>query len=136
MVLPDYRHQPKEVAERFEALRSRPVRLEVKGLGKTFQTGKQSIEALRDVNFQVHRREFMCILGASGCGKSTLIRMLAGLEEPTEGEVLLDEQPVEGPGPERGMVFQSYTLFPWLTVKKNVMFGLKMIGRGLTAAES
>ena len=68
------------------------------------------------------------MIGPSGCGKSTLIRIIAGLDDPTGGELLLDGKPVTGPGPDRGMVFQSYTLFPWLTVKKNVMFGLQMSG--------
>src|SRR5208283_3045405 len=90
---------------------------------------------LRDISFQVHRREFICVLGQSGCGKSTLIRMLAGLEEATTGAVELDEKPVEGPGPDRGMVFQSYTLFPWLTVKSNVLFGLQQKGTPKDKAE-
>ncbi|MDY0069729.1 MAG: ABC transporter ATP-binding protein, partial [Porticoccaceae bacterium] len=92
--------------------------------------------ALRDINFKTHRREFVCVIGPSGCGKSTLIRILAGLESSTGGQVLLDGRPVSGPGPERGMVFQGYTLFPWLTVKKNVMFGLESIGTGRAQAES
>jgi NitT/TauT family transport system ATP-binding protein len=71
----------------------------------------------------------MCIIGPSGCGKSTLVRILAGLESTSSGDVLLDNKPVIKPGAERGMVFQAYTLFPWLTVKENVMFGLKMGGR-------
>jgi NitT/TauT family transport system ATP-binding protein len=75
------------------------------------------------------------VIGPSGCGKSTLIRILAGLESPTRGQMLLDGRPVHGPGPDRGMVFQGYTLFPWLTVKKNVMFGLSCAGRGRMAAE-
>ena len=83
----------------------------------------------------VHRREFLCVIGPSGCGKSTLIRVLAGLETPTEGEVLIDHKRVTGPGPERGMVFQGYTLFPWLSVKGNVMFGLKMAGHSSSHAE-
>ena len=76
------------------------------------------------------------MIGPSGCGKSTLIRILAGLDYPTSGEVLLDGERVEGPSPERGMVFQGYTLFPWLTVKRNVMFGLMMMGHGKTHAEA
>jgi NitT/TauT family transport system ATP-binding protein len=84
----------------------------------------------------VHRREFICVIGASGCGKSTLIRILAGLDYPSDGRVLLDGKSVEGPAPDRGMVFQGYTLFPWLTVKQNVMFGLRMTGSARTSAES
>jgi NitT/TauT family transport system ATP-binding protein len=90
---------------------------------------------LRDVSFKVHRREFVCVIGPSGCGKSTLIRILAGLEKHSSGEVLLDDKPVKGPGPERGMVFQGYSLFPWLTVKRNVMFGPEMGGSDKTMAE-
>jgi NitT/TauT family transport system ATP-binding protein len=76
------------------------------------------------------------VVGPSGCGKSTLARIVAGLDEATGGEVLLNEQAVTGPGSDRGMVFQGYTLFPWLTVKKNVMFGLKMHGKADVTAES
>jgi len=133
--LPDYREQSPEVADRFKRLKERPKVLEVKNAGRVFSTPKGEIEALRGVNFDVHRREFTCVIGQSGCGKSTLIRILAGLETVTEGEVLLDGETVSGPCPDRGMVFQGYTLFPWLTVKKNVMFGLEMTGRGGTTAE-
>jgi NitT/TauT family transport system ATP-binding protein len=91
--------------------------------------------ALSDISFTTHRREFLSIVGSSGCGKSTLIRILAGLEEQTSGDVLLDGQPVCGPGSDRGMVFQSYTLFPWLTVKKNVMFGLEINKYGPVESE-
>jgi NitT/TauT family transport system ATP-binding protein len=76
------------------------------------------------------------VLGPSGCGKSTLIRTLAGLESPSSGQVLLDDTPVFDPGPDRGMVFQGYTLFPWLTVKRNIMFGLEMSGHSKATAES
>jgi NitT/TauT family transport system ATP-binding protein len=82
-----------------------------------------------NVSLEIHRREFICVVGASGCGKSTLARIIAGLDEANGGEILLDEKPVAGPGPDRGMVFQGYTLFPWLTVRSNVMFGLKMQGK-------
>ncbi len=126
--LPSYKVQGLDVQARFRRLYQRPVVMSVKGLGKTFETGQSSVEVLRDINFDVHRREFICVLGQSGCGKSTLIRMLAGLEEPTAGTIELDGKSVEGPGPDRGMVFQSYTLFPWLTVKRNVMFGLQQKG--------
>jgi len=90
---------------------------------------------LRGIDFAIRRREFVCVIGPSGCGKSTLIRILAGLETHSSGEVLLDGRPVKGPGRDRGMVFQGYSLFPWLTVKKNVMFGPEMSGRGSHEAE-
>jgi len=134
--LPDYRLQPPEVAARFDRLKARPVVLEVANLGKTFSGPQGDVVALEDIHFLVHRREFLCVIGPSGCGKSTLIRILAGLEAPTQGEVLIDRKRVSGPGPERGMVFQGYTLFPWLTVKGNVMFGLKMTGHSRDASES
>jgi NitT/TauT family transport system ATP-binding protein len=129
--LPSYREQAPEVRERFDRLKARQVLLEVKGLGKRFG----GTEALRNIAFQTHRREFLCIVGPSGCGKSTLVRILAGLEQQSEGAVLLDGTPVTGPGRDRGMVFQGYTLFPWLTVKKNVMFGLEVNRRGRTESE-
>jgi len=120
---PDYRTQSPAVRERFDRLKAREVILETRELGKTFIAAQGEVVALRGVNLRVHRREFLCVIGPSGCGKSTLIRMLAGLETHTAGDVLLDGKPVNGPGRDRGMVFQGYTLFPWLTVKRNVMFG-------------
>ncbi|MFW5454765.1 ABC transporter ATP-binding protein [Thioalkalivibrio sulfidiphilus] len=133
--LPSYRDQSPEVADRFARLKERPVILEVKGLTKTFDTSQGTVTALKDISFRTHQREFVCVIGPSGCGKSTLVRTLAGLEDYSSGEVLLDGKPVHGPGPDRGMVFQGYTLFPWRTVKKNVMFGLELAGRSRTAAE-
>jgi len=126
-----YQTQSEAVALRFKALKERPVILEVEGLGKKFG----DVTALQDVSFSVHRREFLCVVGASGCGKSTLVRILAGLEQPTSGVMKLDgETACDGPGADRGMVFQGYTLFPWLTVKRNIMFGPKMKGLGDEAA--
>jgi len=133
--LPSYLEQSDEVRDRFARLKQRPVLLEVNGLGKTFDSAHGPVIALNEISFKTHRREFVCVIGPSGCGKSTLIRILAGLEPPSSGRVLLDGKAVHGPGPDRGMVFQGYTLFPWLTVKKNVMFGLEMAGRGKMAAE-
>ena len=133
--LPDYRTQAPDVAARFERLKARPVVLEVCDLQKSLPSPQGEVVALQNIDFTVHRREFLCVIGASGCGKSTLIRILAGLETPTAGEVLLDKKRVSGPGPERGMVFQGYTLFPWLSVKQNVMFGLKMTGHSSSEAE-
>jgi len=133
--LPSYLEQSDTVRDRFERLKQRPVVLEVKDLSCQFDTPQGPIRALKDLNFKTFRREFVCVIGPSGCGKSTLIRILAGLETPSQGQVLLDGNEVRGPGPDRGMVFQGYTLFPWRTVKKNVMFGLEVAGRGTMAAE-
>jgi NitT/TauT family transport system ATP-binding protein len=133
---PDYTHQAPAVAERFAKLKERPVILDVKDLTKTFVSHGLEHTTLNRISFQVYRREFMCVLGPSGCGKSTLIRIIAGLDSPSSGDVLLDGKAVSGPGPDRGMVFQSYTLFPWLTVRKNVMFGLKMAGQNSSIAEA
>jgi NitT/TauT family transport system ATP-binding protein len=133
--LPSYLEQSDAVRERFERIKQREVILEVKNLYKRYQSPQGETEALRNINFKVHRREFVCVIGASGCGKSTLIRTLAGLEKQSEGQVLLDGKPVEGPGRDRGMVFQGYSLFPWLTVKKNVMFGPEMSGLGHDTSE-
>jgi NitT/TauT family transport system ATP-binding protein len=129
-----YLDQSDSVKARLDRLKSRNVILRVNKLDKLFQTGKQTVTALKQISFQTYRREFLCIIGPSGCGKSTLIRILAGLETHSGGEVLLDGRPVNGPGRERGMVFQGYTLFPWLTVRKNVMFGLRM--NGVSRAEA
>src|SRR5437763_7426444 len=133
-VPPLYLQQSPEVAARFEKIYRRDVILEVKKLGKRFTSDQGDTEALRGIDFKVHRREFVCVIGPSGCGKSTLIRILAGLEKASSGEVLLDGAAVKGPGPDRGMVFQGYSLFPWLTVKRNVMFGPAIGGRSRTMA--
>ncbi|MFM0365906.1 ABC transporter ATP-binding protein [Paraburkholderia sediminicola] len=133
--IPSYLIQSEAVRERFDRLKAREVILEVRDLDKRFESRQGECTALNGINFKTHRREFVCVIGPSGCGKSTLIRILAGLERQTSGSVLLDGKPVEGPGADRGMVFQGYTLFPWLTVKKNVMFGLKMNGHSSMHAE-
>ena len=127
--------QTPEVTERFERIYEREAILEVQHLGKRYVTAKGDTEALRDINFTVHRRELVCVIGPSGCGKSTLIRILAGLETLSSGAVLVDGKPVSGPGRDRGMVFQGYSLFPWLTVKGNVMFGPEMSGHPHNIAE-
>jgi len=136
IALPDYREKSPEVAARFERLVQRPVALEVVGLTKRFESSRGSVTALDNVSFSVHKRELMCVIGPSGCGKSTLVRILAGLESPTSGEVRVNGISVSGPGPDRGMVFQGYTLFPWQTVKENVMFGPRMAGKSSYSAES
>lgn len=96
--------------------------LQVRNLEKVFQGRKGGVQALTPTSFDIPEGEFVCLVGASGCGKSTLLNMIAGLEEPTAGEIFVDGQPVTGPGQDRGMVFQHYTLFPWLTVLENTEF--------------
>ncbi len=106
----------------------------IQGVSRTFTNARgQATQALLPVDFHVRDNDFVTILGPSGCGKSTLLRIVAGLDHPTSGRVLLDGVPVEGPGADRGMVFQSYTLFPWLTVEQNIRFGLKE--RGVPAVQ-
>lgn len=134
--LPDYRTQQPAVAARFERIRQRPVVLNVNDLKKSFGPPEHEHVVFDRVSFNIHRREFVTIIGPSGCGKSTFIRIAAGLDEASGGEILLDGKPISGPGPDRGMVFQGYTLFPWRTVKENVMFGLEMQGSESALAES
>jgi len=134
--LPDFREQNPAVADRFKRIRERPVILKVRDLQKAFGTNGSRHIAFDHVSLEIHRREFICVVGPSGCGKSTFARIVAGLDEATGGELLLDGHAVAGPGPDRGMVFQGYTLFPWLTVKRNVMFGLEMNPNKPADAES
>ena len=111
------------------------TQLSVEAVTRVFPAprGDGTIEALRPIDLGVARNDFITILGPSGCGKSTLLRIVAGLDTPTGGRVLLDGRPIVAPGPDRGMVFQSYTLFPWLTVRDNICFGLNE--RGMRIAE-
>ncbi|WP_028241281.1 ABC transporter ATP-binding protein [Stutzerimonas azotifigens] len=94
----------------------------IREVGKTFVSDKREVEALQSVNLDVQPNEFITFVGASGCGKSTLLRIIAGLETLSRGEILLDGKPVDGPGVDRAMVFQHYSLYPWLTVMKNIRF--------------
>jgi ABC-type nitrate/sulfonate/bicarbonate transport system ATPase subunit len=108
------------------------TQLSIQGVSRIFTGSKgQTTQALLPIDFDVKENDFVTILGPSGCGKSTLLRIVAGLDRPTTGRVLLDGQEVSGPGADRGMVFQSYTLFPWLTVEKNIGFGLRERGASL-----
>ena len=103
----------------------------VKEVGKVFaspRAGEPPVEALRGVSFEVQTGEFCCILGHSGCGKTTLLNMLAGFDQPSSGQLLVGGRPVAGPGWDRTMVFQDYALFPWLSVERNIAFGLEMKG--------
>jgi NitT/TauT family transport system ATP-binding protein len=132
----DYTLQSPETAARFARIRQREVILSVQNLKKSFVTNGTERVVFDHLSFDVHRREFITIIGPSGCGKSTFIRIAAGLDESSGGAILLSGVPVTGPGPDRGMVFQGYTLFPWLSVKRNVMFGLQMKGCSDIEAES
>ncbi len=125
---PSHLDQEPPVRERFQRLYQRPVLLEIDNLGRQFHSEQGTNTALERISFRAHRRELVCFIGASGCGKSTLIRIVAGLDSPTSGAVRLDGHEVQGPGRDRGMVFQGYTLFPWRTVLENVTFGLEVGG--------
>lgn len=133
--LPDYKEQAPAVSARFQRIRERPVTLRISNLKKAFMDGKPHV-VFDNISLDIYRREFVCVVGGSGCGKSTLARIVAGLDEGSGGQVLLDGKVVAGPGPDRGMVFQGYTLFPWLTVKRNIMFGLRMHGKADSMAEA
>jgi ABC-type nitrate/sulfonate/bicarbonate transport system ATPase subunit len=110
-------------------------KLAIRGVSRVFAgvRGRAPVKALEPIDLAVADNDFICILGPSGCGKSTLLRIVAGLAEPSAGSVALDGRPIDGPGRDRGMVFQSYTLFPWLTVRGNICFGLNE--QGLSRAE-
>jgi NitT/TauT family transport system ATP-binding protein len=132
--LSSYQQQP-EVQARFQQIYQRPVVLKAEHLHKYYVSNGQKKLALKDINIDIHRREFICVIGPSGCGKSTFSRIIAGLEPYDQGVVLVDGEKVEGPCRNRGMVFQGYTLFPWRTVKENVMFGPQMNGATRDGAE-
>ena len=104
------------------------MHVELKHVFKTFQHNGSAIEVLHDINLTVAQGEFVCLLGPSGCGKSTIINLIAGLEKPSAGDILVDGKPVTGPDASRTVVFQEAALFPWLSVLGNVEFGLRMAG--------
>ena len=111
-----------------------PVKVHIDNVVKKFNGRNGEMVALNGVTLDIHDNEFICVVGPSGCGKSTLLNIIAGLLEPTSGEVYCDGKLVEGTGTDRGVVFQQYALFPWLTVKKNVRFALEM--RGIKGKEA
>jgi len=102
--------------------------LELRNVTKVFNTEEGKMGALEGISLVVKPKEFLCIIGPSGCGKTTLLRLIAGLDYPSSGEIILDGKEVKGPSPDRGMVFQEFSLFPWRTVLKNVEFGLEIKG--------
>ena len=113
----------------------RNVKVKIDHVEKIYDGRQGKMIALNGVDLDIYENEFICVVGPSGCGKSTLLNIIAGLHEATSGEVLVDGVKVEGTGVDRGVVFQQYALFPWLTVKKNVMFGLKLKGMSDDEAE-
>ncbi len=119
----------------FDTIYARPVMLETKNLSQVFRHGNTERVVLNNIHLSIHKREFICVIGPSGCGKSTLSRVVAGLDDFHSGEVLVEGEKIQGPSSERGMVFQGYTLFPWKTVKENVMFGPLMKGVSPTRSE-
>jgi len=107
--------------------------VEIRRVSKLFRLQDQTIHALSDASLSIAKGEFVCLIGASGCGKSTLLRIMAGFEQPSSGQALMWGKPIDGPDPTRGMVFQDYALFPWLSVRENIGFG--PTARGLSRAE-
>src|SRR5438132_3076260 len=95
----------------------------IRGVSKRFAVGDGEVEALSRIDVTIAQGELVCLIGASGCGKSTLLRIVAGFEQPTSGDVRVYDAPITGPGSDRGMVFQDYALFPWMTVRENIAFG-------------
>ena len=112
---------------------ARPALLALKGVTKRFAVGDGEIEALARIDLTIGQGELVCVIGASGCGKSTLLRIVAGFEEPTTGAVTVRGKPIAGPASDRGVVFQDYALFPWMTVRQNIGFGPRQ--RGLSRNE-
>ena len=110
-----------------------PASLTIRGVTKRFALGDDEVVALAPVDLTIPEGEFVCLIGASGCGKSTLLRIIAGFEEPTTGEASVNGKTITGPGRDRGMVFQDYALFPWMTVRENISFGPRQ--RQLPAGE-
>lgn len=108
------------------AVTTMPSKISIQHVGKVFGDGRHAVEALRDVSLDVADNEFVTFVGASGCGKSTLLRIIGGLEHHTAGEVLVDGRPIRGPGADRAMVFQHYSLYPWLSVTENIKFSRRL----------
>src|SRR4029078_9064242 len=105
---------------------SRAKRCEFETVSLTFETPKGNLNVVENVSYGINDGDFIAVIGPSGCGKTTMMSMLAGFQQPTTGRVLFDGEPVRGPGPERGVIFQEYGVFPWLTVKQNIAFGLTL----------
>ncbi len=102
--------------------------IRISGVNKVFSTGGREVVALKDIQLDIPQGQFVCLLGPSGCGKSTLLNAIAGFSLPSSGSITADGKKITAPGPDRGMVFQEYALFPWMTVEQNVAFGLEIKG--------
>ncbi len=102
--------------------------ISINNLSKTFEGNDRSVPALQNINLSLSRGEFVCLLGPSGCGKSTLLNAIAGFIQPSSGDIIVNGKPVVEPGPDRGVVFQEYAIFPWMTVARNIAFGLEIKG--------
>ncbi len=118
-----------------ETIQAPPVRITFDKVCVEFPTAHGPMRVLDKVSLDIRQGEFVSIIGPSGCGKTTLMNLVAGFVQPTEGAVLLDGQPITGPGPERGVIFQEYGVFPWLTVKQNIAFGLGLSANRVGDAE-
>ena len=114
---------------------ARAPRIEFEHVSVSFDTANGSLKVVEDVSFSIADQEFVSIIGPSGCGKTTMMNIVAGFVQPTDGAVRLDGKPVGGPGPERGVIFQEYGVFPWLTVEQNIAFGLNLAANRLPESE-
>ena len=110
-------------------------KIEIRNLTVDYTEKNNRFTALKDVSFSVEAGEFVSVIGSSGCGKSTLLSILEGINSPTQGRILIDGKPISGTGPDRGVVFQHYSLFPWMTARKNVAFGVKQVKKKLPQSE-
>lgn len=110
-------------------------KIEVQNLTVDYVEKNKSFTALKDVSFSVEAGEFVSVIGSSGCGKSTLLSILEGINFPTDGQILIDGEPIKGTGVDRGVVFQHYSLFPWMTARKNVAFGIKQVKKKISKSE-
>ncbi|MET4275703.1 MULTISPECIES: ABC transporter ATP-binding protein [unclassified Bradyrhizobium] len=110
-------------------------RAQFENVSLSFETPRGRLNVVEDVSYDINDGDFIAVIGPSGCGKTTMMSMLAGFQRPTTGNVLFDGRPVAGPGPERGVIFQEYGVFPWLTVKQNIAFGLKLSANRVPAGE-
>jgi len=107
-------------------MKETPARIVFERVSLEFQTQRGALRVLDNVSYRIADGEFVAVIGPSGCGKTTMLNMLAGFLAPTSGQVLIDAKPVLGPGPERGVIFQEYGIFPWLSVRDNIAFGLRL----------